>query len=127
MSTQTATAKVTQTSDLMQDRSGILTWVESQNLSFVLEGVNQVKFEDRPIPELKDPHDVLLNVRYTGICGSDVSTYYHVEPGLRLTFCVYRFITWHMAELANSSWKNPWFLDMNLPVSSARLARLYRR
>lgn len=107
MSTPAATAKVTQTSDLMQHRSEILTSVESQNLSFVLEGVNQVKFEDRPIPELKDPHDVLLNVRYTGICGSDVSTYYHVEPESCLTSCVYRFITWHMAELVNSLWKNP--------------------
>lgn len=43
-----------------------------QNLSFVLEGTHQVKFEDRPVPELKDSHDVLVNVRYTGICGSDV-------------------------------------------------------
>lgn len=44
----------------------------AQNLSFVLEGIHQVKFEDRPIPELKDPHDVLVNVKFTGICGSDV-------------------------------------------------------
>lgn len=44
----------------------------AQNLSFVLEGIHLVKFEDRPIPEMKDPHDVLVNVRYTGICGSDV-------------------------------------------------------
>lgn len=48
------------------------TQSSAQNLSFVLEGVHQVKFEDRPIPELKDSHDVLVNVRYTGICGSDV-------------------------------------------------------
>lgn len=60
MSTQTATAK---------------------NLSFVLEGVSQVKFEDRPIPELKDPHDVLINVRYTGICGSDVHYWGHGSIG----------------------------------------------
>lgn len=51
-----------------------------QNLSFVLESVNQVTYEDRPIPELKDPHDVLLNVRYTGICGSDVSTNCPAQP-----------------------------------------------
>ncbi|KAJ5376351.1 Polyketide synthase enoylreductase [Penicillium cosmopolitanum] len=43
----------------------------AKNLSFVLEGIHQVKFEDRPIPELKKPHDVIINVRYTGICGSD--------------------------------------------------------
>ena len=44
-----------------------------QNLSFILEGIHKVTFEDRPVPELKDPHDVLINVKYTGICGSDVS------------------------------------------------------
>lgn len=46
----------------------------AQNLSFVLEGINKVKFEDRPIPEIKNPNDVLIQVKYTGICGSDVST-----------------------------------------------------
>lgn len=48
--------------------------VAGQNLSFILEGIHQVKFEDRPIPELKNPHDVLINVKYTGICGSDVGS-----------------------------------------------------
>lgn len=43
-----------------------------QNLSFILEGIHQVKYEDRPVPELKNSHDVLINVKYTGICGSDV-------------------------------------------------------
>lgn len=45
-----------------------------QNLSFVLEGIHKVKYEDRPVPELKDPHDVIINVKFTGICGSDVRT-----------------------------------------------------
>lgn len=44
-----------------------------QNLSFILEGIKQVKFEDRPVPEIIDRHDVLVNVKYTGVCGSDVS------------------------------------------------------
>lgn len=50
-----------------------------QNLSFVLEGIHRVKFEDRPIPEIKDPHDVLVNVRFTGICGSDVRITKRIE------------------------------------------------
>jgi threonine dehydrogenase-like Zn-dependent dehydrogenase len=29
-------------------------------------------FEDRPTPQLKDGHDVLVHVSQTGICGSDV-------------------------------------------------------
>ncbi|KAH1366036.1 hypothetical protein KXV22_007384 [Aspergillus fumigatus] len=53
----------------------------AQNLSFVLEGIHQVKFEDRPIPELKDPHDVLVNVKFTGICGSDVHYWEHGSIG----------------------------------------------
>ncbi|KAI5280318.1 hypothetical protein KEM54_003754 [Ascosphaera aggregata] len=52
-----------------------------ENLSFVLEGVHKVKFEERPIPELKDDHDVLINVKYTGICGSDVHYYEHGSIG----------------------------------------------
>ena|ERR1700753_2710381 len=43
-----------------------------QNLSFVLESPGKVKFEDRAVPELKSPYDVIVEVKYTGICGSDV-------------------------------------------------------
>ncbi|GAB1196115.1 D-xylulose reductase A [Aspergillus pseudonomiae] len=53
----------------------------AQNLSFVLEGIHKVKFEDRPIPELRDAHDVLVNVRFTGICGSDVHYWEHGSIG----------------------------------------------
>ncbi|KAE8321244.1 D-xylulose reductase A [Aspergillus sergii] len=53
----------------------------AQNLSFVLEGIHKVKFEDRPIPELRDAHDVLVDVRFTGICGSDVHYWEHGSIG----------------------------------------------
>ncbi|KAL3430936.1 putative D-xylulose reductase A [Aspergillus tetrazonus] len=53
----------------------------AQNLSFVLEGIHRVKFEDRPIPKLKSPHDVIVNVKYTGICGSDVHYWDHGAIG----------------------------------------------
>ncbi|KAF2139975.1 uncharacterized protein K452DRAFT_310340 [Aplosporella prunicola CBS 121167] len=49
----------------------------AKNLSFVLEKPGSVKYEDRPVPELKSEHDVIVNVKYTGICGSDV--HYWVE------------------------------------------------
>jgi hypothetical protein len=45
---------------------------DAQNLSFVLEGINKVRFEDRPVPKIKNPDDVLVQIKYTGICGSDV-------------------------------------------------------
>ncbi|KAK6520243.1 hypothetical protein TWF506_000521 [Arthrobotrys conoides] len=52
-----------------------------QNLSFVLAKPLDVKFEDRPIPELKDPREVLVRVRVTGICGSDVHYWQHGRIG----------------------------------------------
>ncbi len=44
-----------------------------KNRAFVLERIQKFTFEDRPPPTLQDPHDVLVRVKYTGICGSDVS------------------------------------------------------
>ncbi|PGH23803.1 chlorophyll synthesis pathway protein BchC [Polytolypa hystricis UAMH7299] len=54
---------------------------KAKNLSFVLEAVHKVKFEDRPVPTLKNPHDVLVNVKFTGICGSDVHYWQHGSIG----------------------------------------------
>jgi len=53
----------------------------AKNLSFILEGVKAVKFEDRPVPEIKDPYGVLVEVKYTGICGSDVHYWQHGAIG----------------------------------------------
>jgi D-xylulose reductase len=33
-----------------------------------------VKYEDRSFPKEQDPHDVIVEVKYTGICGSDVGS-----------------------------------------------------
>ncbi|ROV92814.1 hypothetical protein VPNG_09079 [Cytospora leucostoma] len=42
------------------------------NKSFILNSVKDVGFVDRPIPKIENPHDVLVSISYTGICGSDV-------------------------------------------------------
>lgn len=52
-----------------------------QNLSFVLEKAGSVKFEDRPVPQLKSPYDVIVNTKFTGICGSDVHYWVHGAIG----------------------------------------------
>lgn len=52
-----------------------------QNPSFVLEKPGSVKYEDRPVPVLKSPYDVKVNVKYTGICGSDVHYWVHGAIG----------------------------------------------
>ncbi|KIW08615.1 chlorophyll synthesis pathway protein BchC [Verruconis gallopava] len=56
--------------------------VQGQNPSFVLQKQDEFKFEDRPVPTLDDdPHDVLIEVKYTGICGSDVHYWTHGRIG----------------------------------------------
>lgn len=48
-----------------------------QNLSFILNKPNDVGFADRPVPKLSSPHDVLVAISWTGICGSDVHYWKH--------------------------------------------------
>ncbi|KIO12705.1 hypothetical protein M404DRAFT_124230 [Pisolithus tinctorius Marx 270] len=52
----------------------------SDNLSFVLKKVDTVAFEQRPIPDIGS-HDVLVEVKKTGICGSDVHYLVHGRIG----------------------------------------------
>ena len=52
----------------------------SDNPSFVLKGVEDVTFEQRPIPEI-GPQEVLVEVKKTGICGSDVHFLVHGRIG----------------------------------------------
>lgn len=42
------------------------------NLSCLLYGPGKVRYEDRPVPEIEDDHDVLIHISYVGVCGSDV-------------------------------------------------------
>ncbi|PWY94524.1 GroES-like protein [Aspergillus sclerotioniger CBS 115572] len=44
----------------------------SENPSFVLEAVQKVSMRNIPVPEITDPYDVIVNIKHTGICGSDV-------------------------------------------------------
>ncbi|KAH8105902.1 xylitol dehydrogenase [Cristinia sonorae] len=52
----------------------------SNNPSFVLQGIENVSFEERPIPTIKDD-EVLVEVKKTGICGSDVHYLVHGRIG----------------------------------------------
>ncbi|OTB05090.1 hypothetical protein M426DRAFT_73031 [Hypoxylon sp. CI-4A] len=53
----------------------------ASNLSFILNKPHDVQFSDKPVPSLKGPHDVLVAVNYTGICGSDVHYWEHGAIG----------------------------------------------
>lgn len=50
------------------------------NPSAVLRGIRDVAIEDRPVP-VPEPHQVVVAVKATGICGSDVHYYEHGRIG----------------------------------------------
>ncbi|KAI9667854.1 MAG: hypothetical protein M1821_000673 [Bathelium mastoideum] len=51
------------------------------NPSFVLRKTGELAFEDRQVPEIQDPYDVIVNIKYTGICGSDIHYWTHGAIG----------------------------------------------
>ncbi|CAG8025140.1 unnamed protein product [Penicillium salamii] len=50
----------------------MMTEIKETNPSFVLEAIQHVAFRDIPVPEIQDPYDVIVQIKQTGICGSDV-------------------------------------------------------
>lgn len=42
------------------------------NLCCLLYGPGNARFENREITAIEDPHDVLIQISYVGVCGSDV-------------------------------------------------------
>ncbi|KAF9874314.1 alcohol dehydrogenase GroES-like domain-containing protein [Colletotrichum karsti] len=45
---------------------------EMQNPSWLLYGPKSAKLQDRPIPTISDDHEVIVRIKYVGVCGSDV-------------------------------------------------------
>ena len=43
------------------------------NLSCLLYDPHDARFEERDVPVINDPHDVIVRIAYVGVCGSDVS------------------------------------------------------
>ncbi|KAJ5684313.1 uncharacterized protein N7477_000658 [Penicillium maclennaniae] len=46
----------------------------------VFKGPFKVAVEQRPIPTVQDPEDVVVKVAYTALCGSDLHMYRGIEP-----------------------------------------------
>lgn len=46
---------------------------QSSNLSCLLYGPHDARFENRQVPVISDPYDVIIRIAYVGVCGSDVS------------------------------------------------------
>ncbi|GAA5981300.1 hypothetical protein JCM10908_004058 [Rhodotorula pacifica] len=53
----------------------------SRNVSFVLHGIDDVRFEERPVPVECDDDAAIVAPRATGICGSDVHYLKHGRIG----------------------------------------------
>jgi hypothetical protein len=45
---------------------------EMENPSWYLYGPGAAKIQDRPKPTIRNDHDVVVRIRYVGVCGSDV-------------------------------------------------------
>ena len=43
--------------------------------TMVLTGLNRIEITDKPVPEMKNPDDVLIRMKSVGVCGSDVHYY----------------------------------------------------
>ena len=48
--------------------------------SIVVRGAMDMAMEERPMPQITDPNQVLVRVRAAGICGSDVHVYHGTNP-----------------------------------------------
>ncbi|GAP85067.1 putative zinc-type alcohol dehydrogenase-like protein [Rosellinia necatrix] len=46
----------------------------------VLKGVKEVAVEERPIPIIQDPRDIIVKVRYTALCGSELHVFRGHQP-----------------------------------------------
>ncbi|KAF2422846.1 GroES-like protein [Tothia fuscella] len=46
----------------------------------VFKGPHKVAIEDRPIPKIKDPKDIIVKVEYTALCGSELHVYRGHQP-----------------------------------------------
>ncbi|CAN3375459.1 hypothetical protein DIURU_002347 [Diutina rugosa] len=51
------------------------------NPSLVLNKIDDITFEELPAPKIESPNDVLVEVKKTGICGSDIHYYAHGRIG----------------------------------------------
>ncbi|RLV91878.1 D-xylulose reductase xyl2.1 [Spathaspora sp. JA1] len=51
------------------------------NPSLVLKKIDEIVFETPEAPEITDPSDVIVQVKKTGICGSDIHFYAHGKIG----------------------------------------------
>lgn len=55
--------------------------LKNDNPSVVLKSIGEIVYEDRPVPEIKEPNYVKIAITNTGLCGSDVHYFEHGSCG----------------------------------------------
>ncbi|KAF4467219.1 D-xylulose reductase A [Fusarium albosuccineum] len=55
------------------------------NPSWFLYGPGSAKIQDRPVPNIENEHDVVVRIKYIGVCGSDVHFWRHGGIGLKVS------------------------------------------
>ncbi|KAI9150601.1 zinc-type alcohol dehydrogenase-like protein [Paramyrothecium foliicola] len=53
----------------------------TKQLLVVFNGVRQVALEERPLPSIQEPSDIIVKVKYTALCGRNMSSELHVFRG----------------------------------------------
>ena len=61
--------------------------------SMVLTGLSQLDIVERPVPEIRNPHDVLIKMKSVGVCGSDI--HYYTEGKIGSQVVQYPFAVGH--------------------------------
>ena len=46
----------------------------------IFKGKEHVEIEERPVPKIKEPTDIIIKVRYTALCGSELHVYRGHQP-----------------------------------------------
>ncbi|GAB7339704.1 hypothetical protein MBLNU457_6275t1 [Dothideomycetes sp. NU457] len=67
----------------------------------VFKGTKKVALEDRPIPKIQDPTDIIIKVDYTALCGSELHVYRGHQPS-GTDFIMGHEFTGHVHETGSS-------------------------
>ena len=56
--------------------------------AIVVNGPGDMQLVERPMPEIKEPNQVLVKVHAAGICGSDVHVYHAATRMQSILWCL---------------------------------------
>lgn len=66
----------------------------------IFKGPHKVAIEDRPIPQIKEPSDVIVKVNYTALCGSELHVFRGHQPS-GTDFIMGHEFTGHISEVGS--------------------------